>query len=448
MASARLPADHGLSGLGLVMQLGGGMFAVLTAQIGFSQLVLMSRMDGGGKGWLFLLTLFGVVRSIAHSVAGKELVSGDDGRTAVRRYLWIAAAHTAMWLFYASSEMRAADESLLTIGLLFGAWPLALGASILFGLLPLPEGRLVVTRDRGFDGLGCLMAVLGAGGLLYGVVMALAFLEMSDRGDRGFEFQALMGIVILLIVRSAIHVRAAIHTLSARDLDRSTEAASRYGNAGVITTGIVGFLLVVMMMKAGGAGVMLLFLMVGAVFGMLMVWPLAVRRFVTERRFGYEGDNAGREQRSTDGGMSSLGWLLLAFGAMTMATALPAALRGAGAERIDGVLTMFAADTRGSPWLLVAVAGLQLWAAVELCAASARSRGVAMLYGATATAITLWMHFDTLRHLGRLGAAFGQADGMGALASLALTVVVPATTFFLALRPQPPLTPDVARVFE
>ncbi len=450
MRSARLPADGGLAGLGLVMQLGGGMFTVLTAQMGFSQLwVVMSLPGEGGAGWLFLLTVLGLVRSIAHSVAGGQLVNGFEGRKAVIRYLVIAGVHTAMWLWWMSSKMHADQKTLLSMAMLFGAWPLALGASMMFGLLDIPEGRLPIPRDRGFDGLGCLMAVLGAGGLLYGLVMTLAFVEMAKGSRSEFEFQVLMLLMILLIIRSVIHVRAAIRALSSKDLDATTEAGSRYGNYGVTISIVAGALLFMMMMKGMSHGLgMVLFLMIACVVGMLLVWPMAVRKFVTDRRYLGDDDPALRHQQSTDGGMSAIGWLLFAFGAIGMATALPAALWPHAASAKMEALLMFSSPSDKSPWLLVAVAGLQLWAAIELCAATDRSRTIAMLYGAVASVITLYSNLGVLSHLERLGDGFTDPTGIGGVAALALALVVPGTTFFLAMRPPPPVTPDLGRVFE
>jgi len=190
--TSRKPADGGLSGLGLVMQLGGAIFGTITAMIGLTQLLAAADVPGHGseKLWIFVLTAVGVARSIIHRGAGTDLIYGGDARGAIRRYLIVAAVHTAMWMYYASSKLDGNSEVLLTLAMLFGAWPLTIGAAMMLGGVALPDhAASPVPRDKGFDGLGCLMAVLG-------------------------------------VVRSAMHVRAAVHTLTGKDLDRTVEAVA------------------------------------------------------------------------------------------------------------------------------------------------------------------------------------------------------------------------------
>ena len=77
-----LPADRGLGGLGLIMELAGSLFAVMTGMFGFIQVIAMSEMSSRGgdahgmTGWLFILAGAGVVRSLFHRHAGSELNYG------------------------------------------------------------------------------------------------------------------------------------------------------------------------------------------------------------------------------------------------------------------------------------------------------------------------------------------------------------------------------------
>ncbi len=448
--NTRAPADHGLSGLGLVMQLGGAVFGAITAVMGLNQLIQLSDVEqsGDAKLWTFVLVASGVARSIVHRGAGTQLLYGSEGRAAIRRYIWVGLFHTVVWLYFASSQQEASSEAMMTLAIVFAAWPLTLAAAMVFGPLEPLDGALPVPRDKGFDGLGTLMAVLGFGGLLYALVMLLTLVE-SSRGNRdGFEFQVFIALVIALIVRASLHVRAAVVTLTSRDLDRSTEAAARYGHAGMVTSVIAGVLLMMFFVKAE-APTSIALVTSGGVMAMLMAWPAAVRRFASERRFAGHGQSSDRFQLSTDGGLSALGWLLLGLGVAGMATALPAAL-WPGTRPMPGMTMFGATPQQGSVWWPVVMSGVQIWAAIELCGASERSRFAAMVYGAAAGAITLYLNLPVLRHLEVITGEHSLASvgGMSTLGNLALALIVPIATLVLAARQRPPIAPDVGHVFE
>lgn len=451
--ASRAPVDHGLSGLGLVMQLGGSVFAALTALTGFSSMIAVAMsFDGRGDNfWAFLLTALGLVRSGLHRNAGSELLYGDDGRGAIRRYVWVGLAHTALWAYYLSHTLHAPNGATLGVVILFGAWPATMAIALQTPALARLHGPLPVAADKGFDGLGCIMAVLGVGGLLYGVVTMLALVDLSKGARTNFDFQAMMLLFGLLIVRSAMHVRAALRTLTSRDLDVSTEAATRYGNAGVSIALLAGAVMFLFTLKAGAFALVGLIL-VATLTAMLFAWPAAVRRFASERRFAGPFPASMRAQRSADGGLSSLGWLLLGLGVLSMSSALPAVLWGDASLGSYQALSLFGDHAAGSSrWWPVLEAGLQIWAAIALIGAGPSSRTIAMVYGASVSAITVYANLPLLRNLGDLaGSRLGDTSGVGSLAMLALAIVVPAATLLLALRTPPP-TPapsTLARVFE
>ena len=83
-SSGRASADRGLSGLGLIMQLGGTIFAAFTAMMVFYGLIMMGRMGGGGgsgKAFLYLLLIggSGLARSVIHRSAGADLCFATAG---------------------------------------------------------------------------------------------------------------------------------------------------------------------------------------------------------------------------------------------------------------------------------------------------------------------------------------------------------------------------------
>src|SRR5688572_28212956 len=103
LPSAGVPADQGLSSLGLDMQLGGTVMALGVALFAFSTLIAMP--DGRGDSlWLFLLLSTCVARSLFHRMAGTELLYGRAGLEiernplgALRRYVIIAIAHSVLF---------------------------------------------------------------------------------------------------------------------------------------------------------------------------------------------------------------------------------------------------------------------------------------------------------------------------------------------------------------
>ena len=75
LAGPRMPADHGLSSLGLLMQLGGSLF--LGGMVVFS---VSSLFASEMSGWFFLLVVCGAgaVRSGLHRAAGTALLYGSE----------------------------------------------------------------------------------------------------------------------------------------------------------------------------------------------------------------------------------------------------------------------------------------------------------------------------------------------------------------------------------
>jgi hypothetical protein len=104
--SARVPPDRGLTGLGLVLQLGGTVGAALALGGGFAAfttaIAARSRWPGGAGGsaiWLLLLAVITVARAWAQRAAGTSLLYGEGPPLAgMRRYALIAIAHTALVL--------------------------------------------------------------------------------------------------------------------------------------------------------------------------------------------------------------------------------------------------------------------------------------------------------------------------------------------------------------
>ena len=110
-SAPRVPADHGLACLGLLMQLAGNVLAAYGVLAAFVALFAF-RGRGGDTLWVFLVLALGAARALAHRHAGTQLVYGDraigvpgpvglalpDERrlSGIHGYLAVALAHATL----------------------------------------------------------------------------------------------------------------------------------------------------------------------------------------------------------------------------------------------------------------------------------------------------------------------------------------------------------------
>jgi hypothetical protein len=255
-------------------------------------------------------------------------------------------------------------------------------------------------------------------------------------------------VFVMLLVRSGLHTYAGVLGTRGIDADGATDVASRYYSFGVVSSVIAGGALMVEFMMTTVNPLSLL--LVAVVVYWLLVWPLAVRRFYTERNFAMllGPEEAPPFRRAPDAGLTALGWLLLALGVLGLADALPRAILGVGpsSEELVAFGGFFGNELGSavgrSPWWLVGVAAVQLWAAVELITMSDRHRLAASVYGLVAALVSVYVYWPLLAGFDQLGA---ELVGMSYLSSvmqygmLALYLVVPVGTFLLVNRR---LTPE------
>src|SRR5215510_1096624 len=134
--SRRVPADRGLSGLGLIMQLFGSVFGAFTTMIGVSMVIEFAQVrsyDGGGGSeassmmlWVLLLAGSGVVRSLMHRAAGADLIYGAQPFAGIRRYFVASLVNAAAWLALLAGKAHAPGAVIVPVLMLLVAWPLAL----------------------------------------------------------------------------------------------------------------------------------------------------------------------------------------------------------------------------------------------------------------------------------------------------------------------------------
>lgn len=443
LAGARLPADRGLTGLGLLMQLVGSVMLGLMAMVALAPI-----FAGAAPGaWpIFLLGATGAIRAAFHRAAGGALLyAGIDGALpALRRYVVVAFLATAAWAAVLLESGAGASLALPVVGAL-AAWPVTL---LILASRPsfraLVEGSPRTAEDMGFEGTAVLMVILGALGALFSLAALIAlFKAKAWSGSFGPAGILLLGVFAMLAVRSIMHVNAGLKGTRGLDADGATDAAARYYSFGFVSSVIAGGALLIQMMMSVLHPMGLL--MIGLVVFFLLIWPLALRRFYTERNFSIllAGDDAPRYHRAPDAGMTALGWLLLMLATYQIGYLVPTVLVGspglaAGQFADFNPATLGVAPFR-SMWWQVGLAGLGLWAAIELIQMSDRYKVAATVYGVVAAAVTVYLYWPMLRAF-QLGG--GGPNLLGSLLPLSVALmmlVIPVTAVVLANRK---LTPE------
>lgn len=460
-SSGRSSADRGLGGLGLIMQLGGTIFAAMTAMIIFYGLIMMGRMrGGGGEPFLYLLLLggTGLARSIIHRNAGADLCFATMNPFAgIRKYFSISAANTACWFLVLAGRAHAPAWTWIILVCMLMVWPTALFViSRMPGFREMDAQRIPVGSDKGFEGASLLMLAIGVMGVaLSGAMLYMAFKAVSMRGAPGSMVLVLVAAVVLFI-RSILHVAAGLRGVRETYVDRVVEAANRYANFGVIASFVSGGAMLMLFMTMAPDPTILI--MVGCITWMLLAWPLAIRRFFSERQFAdmMAGVDPSAHVRAPDMGMQSLGWLLFAQAIISLGCSLPALLLGhgeafqgmgrdgggMGTEQLAQMMTMLTPEQGHSPWWSIGIWAAELWAAIELIRMSELNRIAATAFGAIVTAVTLYMNWPAISHLSEI-----MREGPMAVmffAKLASSLAIPLTVLFAANRN--PLSTATARI--
>ncbi len=449
--TGRRGTDRGLSGLGLVMQLVGGVMTAITAGYLAMFVVAMLGSNGSGDGgmllWLLLVLAVSLARAVAHKQAGDRLVFGGAGTpaSALGRYLGLAVAQIAVVaVLLLTHDGR--GEWLLFAAMVLGAWPLTL-LLVARPILDEVGGEVPPTADGGLDGLSILLLVLGAIGVGVGAIMLLGWLEIPAKAKSGLMGISLLIAVVLLSLRSIVHLRAGVRGTTGEDATQTLDAADRYANVGV-TAGLVAsglfIVTVVNEMPAGASTAVMLMLVMGAmVAALLLVWPVAVRRFVRDRQLTALGGNRPLRAPAADRGLPTLGWLLLALGVYALSSGLVTLLVGhdlaAGRRGGDDPLAVLGGMSgnmsKTSLWLGVAVAGLQTWAGLALIHMKPHYRQAGMAYGFAASAVALYTYLPALDALTRQSVAVvGNPLGIAGLAMVATALVIPVATLVLVQR--------------
>jgi len=449
--SRRVPADRGLSGLGLIMQLCGSLFAAMSAMFGVFMLIQLGHLGGraGGSMLMYMLLLAGtgIARSLMHRQAGADLLYGTSPFASVKRYLIMSLVNTGAWILILKGEASLPFSFLLPFISMLLAWPIALTVAL---NLPAYQGmrdRVPAGEDKGFEGASLLMLMFGLIGVI-GTSVALYALWSAAPHSGGW-FMLLMVSLLVLLVRSFLHVNAGLLGLRETRLDQVVQSANRYADFGVIAAFVTGgCLLISVMMLAADITAMV---GIACITWMLLAWPMTVRRFFSERQFAdilaTNGDATKSEhRRAPDLGLTTLGWFLFGTALVSLAYTLPAQvflgaelreMRGSMSEM--GMLGSIFNPVMGhSPWFGIGLSAFQLWAGIELIRMGELHRIAATAFGAVATAVNLYIFWPMISNLGSLGRHGGMGEMVVMLAVLAMQLIVPVTTLIAANRSHVP----------
>jgi hypothetical protein len=450
LVSAGVPADQGLSALGLVMQVSGSVMAAYAGLVGF---VMLFSLGGGGDRTIWALLIVGlcVARSMFHRAAGTELLYGrtglqdpehpSDPLLGVKRYVLVGLAQSVVLAGVLALKLEL--PAMVAIGFAAGlaTWP-----AVLMVLMALPRfkrfstssGPVPSSEDKGFEGASILMTIFGACGVLAtGTVLAM-LLRMPGRMLQQGPVVLLLVMLGVLVIRSFIHVQAGVSGLRETSIDRSVDLANRYANFGVVSSFCVAgaMLLIAMTTHFDVSGLAV----VSGLCWMLMSWPLIIRRFYSERQFSdlLAGDHAPIHRRAPDAGLTALGWLLIAMAALSASLVIPQLLMGAGGHDAHSdfgeVLSVVSGAGDHSPWFSLGAAVLQLWAGVELVRMSPQARTIANVFGVISGAVAVYMMWPILSSL-RGGDLFDSGPTGGVMFGvIATTLVVPVATLILVNR--------------
>jgi len=439
LVDAEVPADQGLSSLGLLMQLGGSVFGAYAA-LSMISIVFTFAMRGQ-SGWRSLRLGVCLGRSSLTRTAGTQLLYGNGTLTetgttdrfgGVRRYILFAASQSLAVGALAVGKFGVGPKIALGITAALLVWPVAL-----FVLFQLPrfkrfQNDMPLGEDKGFEGTSILMTMLGLCGLLAVGSFLLVLLDLPGRALMQGPGVLVVLCTGMLVVRSVLHVQAGITGLRETNVDRAVERSNRYANFGVISSFCAGGAMLIFLMTLS-LNVAALAVICSIVY-MLLAWPLAVRRFFSERQFAdlMAGDAAPIHRRAPDAGLTSLGWLLFAHAAFTAVFVIIALVSADELSFVSRMSVIGATSTARSIWFSVGLVVLQGWAGFELIRMSPQSRVIATVFGVIGTAVTVYINWPMLKMFKSL--RFFREDQLISLAPIAIAIVIPVTTVILVNR--------------
>ncbi len=429
------------------MQLAGGV-AVVTAVIAAIVSVFELSFRRASPGWWLLIAALSVGRSVLHRRAGAGLLYRTTNlyRTplvGVRRYVNFAWGHSFSVAAIFQAGLGVSTLVALSIGLGLALWPTVL--AVIFSLPRFRRFRTEIptAEDRGFEGIAVYNTLFGVAATAL-VAMAIALmLDEVQYGAHRASFAITWVIWAALLAGSITQVHSGLRGLGKTSFDRVVQANRRYVIVAVLGAAccMAASLLLMLLGQTWLFGLLMTLTSCSA----LLVWPLAIRRFVAERQFSefMKSNDSSVFHRSPDAGLTALGWLLICA-ASVMASCFLTQLVASG--RIGyGDAGGTAATGIGSElwnWLRWSVpfVALPAWAGFELVCMSARARVVTAAFCLTAAGSALSMLWPLVEEMFASGHWSSVAFPF---AVLGFAVVVPVAIWLLVRRTLP-LTPPTA----
>ena len=433
----RLPADHGLPALGLLAQVQ-AVFVPLYATLVIFTLMLRSR-DVGTRGAIIGLLALGAIRAAVHFNAGQALTARSPLIfAAVRRYIIVAAVTTAAYAGLLAATLDGVSlGGYAALFVLCLAWPVTLGLlvfrkSVRASFVAADTFDVsLVPGDRSVEGVGVLMTLLAAIGVGTAAIGLVFILELPLDG---VDAILLLLLVVLLLVRALTHLDGGIRAIRGVTPEAFSRLVGRYLGLALATVGALALFLVI---ASHGRGLALLVVVVLLLAGMLLAWPLVLRRFANQVARDDVGDaDTAPFGPALDRGLTAFGYMLAVIGTSQAAFVIASVLVGVDA---GALLSQLGAAGLGSidPMQLLSLgsAAVTLWAAREAITMSDRRQLAIYVYAAVTvgTAAINWAT-DGFPLAGTLDASAPPA----AMVLIALQLVVPLTGVVLVRRRLPP----------
>lgn len=354
-----MPADAGLSAVGLMMRIGGG------AGLWIGIFLVLASVSARASAMVSLAFAVGIARSWAHGRAGHRLQqSAPEAIRALTVYFVLVLVHVAALLLV--DTRRDMEPIVGGVLLLTSAWPV-----IALGLVLRPSARRVLqtvqqTRSRifpedgGMIGAAALMAVTGVVGTVLMLLWCIMAIPFVSRAGLIGVFSVLLGLAFL--ARSGLQATAGVRGLRTFNPHRFASDTTRYFSAAVITT----ILLCLMTLISGLQNGIIGFVMVVPVGALSMLWPSIIRSVGSvELRPDLE-DDAPVISASRDNGVVTLGVAMCAMAALGGASSF-------GPFNGSSAMNMGSGTPMGAPlWMTLGFVAITLWAGLECVAMSAR----------------------------------------------------------------------------
>lgn len=406
-----VPADLGLSSLGLLMQLAGRAATALAALV--AVIFLLEAAGHRNTDWFLFAAALSIARAQLHRIAGRELAysrrtaSGALANPfdAMRTYIAFAVGHAVVLGMVATMELGATRRTGLGITAALALWPGVLTVGLQLAKFRRLHTGIPLAEDRGLEGASVLMTVLGTCGVVSTAAIAMVLGQLPSRHlEHGWGAMLVVAFALLLI-RSSLQLRAGLAGLRDVSFDRPGELAARYASFGVVCAVCIGGLLALLAISEG--------LPAGAIAGvtvlcwLLAVWPMIVKRFFHHRQFAelLAGDRV-LHRRAPDAGLTGLGWLLFCHAVVVAALLILAAtVQPPGVGHPLAHLLRLARPAVGGSTLELGIGagivGLELLTAVMLLHMEACRRVIATMYALVAGGVAVVVAWPLVRSFGR-----------------------------------------------